>query len=83
MGWFGIGDSKNPLDNIEVPKDQLPPEVAKPGSANDVKKAMQQGKINSLTVPRPLCFQPLVFPRFLEFSDFSIFQAYSLTRLII
>lgn len=42
MSWFGIGGSKNPLDNIEVPKDQLPPEVEKPANAKDLNKAMSQ-----------------------------------------
>ena len=30
MGWFGLGGSSNPLDKIEIPEDQLPPEVQKP-----------------------------------------------------
>ena len=30
MGWFGLGEKKGPLDQIEIPADQLPPEVEKP-----------------------------------------------------
>ena len=36
MGWFTSG-SNNPLDNVDVPKDQLPPEVEKPKTEKDIK----------------------------------------------
>ena len=43
MGWFGMGgggkDPNDPLANIEVPKDQMPPENEKPASAKDIQSA--------------------------------------------
>ena len=42
MGWFGLGggnDQNDPLANVEVPKDQLPPEVQKPASAKDIQRS--------------------------------------------
>ena len=39
MGWFGIGGKgNNPIDQVQIPEDQMPPEVEKPGS---ISKAMQ------------------------------------------
>ena len=39
MGWFGIGGKgNNPIDQVQIPEDQMPPEVEKPGS---ISKAIQ------------------------------------------
>ena len=35
MGWFTSGPN-NPLDKVEVPKDQLPPEVEEPKTKKDM-----------------------------------------------
>ena len=38
MGWFLGGKGNNPIDQVQIPEDQMPPEVEKPGS---ISKAMQ------------------------------------------
>jgi len=46
MGWFGMGGGgNNPLDKVELDKDQLPSEVEKPASAKDIEKAAQGANV--------------------------------------
>merc|ERR1712088_654833 len=42
MGWFTSGPN-NPLENVEVPKDQLPAEVEKPKTKKDMNNALAAG----------------------------------------
>lgn len=47
MGWFGLGGGggNNPLDKVELDKNQLPPEVEKPQSAGDIEKAARGANV--------------------------------------